>query len=242
MTTLKFAYEKYISRTSCCVVPSYYQSFDCRYLGFIKKRITFIAGRPVSGKTWFLCNAATNIAKHNHKVLFITQNITEIAKRMEKISPDLPLIYIEEKVILDSIKLRNLCRKYQPDIIFIDIYFLGNVINKKILRRFKQIAEENNTAIVMTGTLNRSIDERLDKLPRPKDFYGINEQTDVLETADSIFALYNSKLYFPDFMLPQEHRLTVIPIKAPSLQPINFELQENGKITEISFLKIPLMN
>lgn len=242
MATLKSAYEKYVSKTSCCVIPSYYQLFDCRYLGFIKKRITFIAGRPVSGKTWFLCNTAINIANHNHKVLFITRNMTEIAKRMGKISPDLPLIYVEEEVILDSVKLRNLCQKYQPDIIFIDVYFLGNVINKKILRRFKQIAEENNTAIVMIGTLNRAIDERPDKLPKPKDFCGINEQTGVLEAVDSIFALYNPKLYFPDFMLPQEHRLTIIPIKAPSLQSTNFELQENGKMAEMSFLKMPLMN
>lgn len=242
MATLKHVYEKYVNKANTCVLPSYYKAFDYRYAGFIKKRITFIAGRPLSGKSWFLCNVAINIAKHNNKVLFITQNITETAKRMATIAPELPLLNIEEEVLLTSIKLRGLCQKYQPDIVFIDIHLLGNVINKKILRRFKQIAEENNTAIVMTGTLNRAIDTRIDKMPKTKDFCGINEQTGVLETADAIFTFYNPKLYFPPFVLPERDRLIIIPIKAISLQSTNLEIKENGKIVEWEAMQEPLLN
>lgn len=242
MTTLKHVYEKYVNLVNIYVIPSYYKEFDYRYAGFVKKRITFIAGRPLSGKSWFLCNVAINIAKHNNKVLFITQNIAETSKRMVTISSELPLLNIEEEVLLTSVKLRGLCQKYKPDIVFIDVYLLGNVINRKILRRFKQIAEENNTAIVMTGTLNRAIDTRIDNIPKTKDFCGINEQTGVLETVDAIFTFYNPKLYFPPFVLPERNRLTVIPIKAMSLQLTNLEIKENGKIVEWDAMPEPLIN
>ena len=80
MATLKHVYEKYVSKANTCVLPSYYKAFDYRYAGFVKKRITFIAGRPLSGKSWFLCNVAINIAKHNNKVLFITKKSKLIHK------------------------------------------------------------------------------------------------------------------------------------------------------------------
>ena len=232
MTTLKKAYALYNLITTDQIIPSYYKDFDFRYMGLLKKRITFIAGRPLSGKTWLLCNMALNIARFGHKVLFITGNLRETTRRMFAICPNLPSLNLEEEVLLDAHKLQDLCLKHHPDVIFIDIHLLGNVINKKILRRFKQMAKMYNFALVMTGTLNRAIDTRTDNMPHTRDFCGIKEQTGVLETADNIFALYNPALYIPYFLLPKKHTLMIVPLKPTSMLHINLEFKKSGEIAD----------
>lgn len=84
----------------------------------------------------------------------------------------------------------------------------------------------------MTGTLNRTLDECLDKRPSVRDFYGINQQTSVLESADKIFTLYNVSLYLPDFLCENARKLIIYPVKAkaPILRSLALELKPHGEI------------
>lgn len=131
-----------LSQSHSSTIPSYLLDFDRKYQGFERKKIAFIVGRPCSGKTWLLCNFARCIAEHNHTVLFFTQNINEPAIRLSKLSYEIPQMRIEEMLIFNSRIFRDQCKRYKPDIVFIDVPFLGNVINKNILHRIKQIAQE----------------------------------------------------------------------------------------------------
>ncbi len=214
------------------IVPSYYSSFDDKYKGFKKKDITFIASRPCNGKTWFLCNLAVNMAIHQKKVIFYTQSIRNIAQRIESLIVNIPQIYIEEMQIFNQREFRSKCQEIIPDIVMIDVHLLGNIINKKILQRIKQIAIILNFAVIITGTLNRSIDFRPNKYPQIKDLLGINEQKGVLEIADTIFMFYNPQHYFPDFVLQMPPSLEIIPIRAYSQSSVRLEWENRGKLIE----------
>lgn len=214
------------------IIPSYYSSFDDKYKGFKKRDITFIASRPCNGKTWFLCNLAINMSIHQKKVLFYAQSIRNIAQRIESLTEDIPQIYIEEMQIFNQREFRSKCQEITPDIVMIDVHLLGNIINKKILHRIKQIAITLNFAVIMTGTLNRSIDFRPNKYPQIKDLLGINEQKDVLKIADTIFMFYNPQHYFPDFVLQNPQSLEIIPVRAYSQSPIRLEWLNTGKLIE----------
>lgn len=224
------------------IIPSCIATFDAKYGGFRKKSLTFMAARPVSGKTWFMCNCAVNMAKRQFKVLYYTDNISEAVSRINKIAPDLPDIYVEEMPIFNDDNFKKQCLQLRPQVVFVDIYLLGNVINKKILRRIKQIAVSLDFAVIVTGTLNRCIDNRLDKLPRISDLLGINQQTGVLETADFIFSLYNPALYIPSFLLSPKHQLMVCPLKMPCKMPIYLELKANGVIGDWEPEILPTLN
>ena len=214
------------------IIPSYYSSFDDKYKGFKKRDITFIVSRPCNGKTWFLCNLAINMSKHQKKVLYYTQSIRNIAQRIESLTEDILQIYIEEMQIFNQREFMSKCQEIIPDIVMIDVHLLGNIINKKILHRIKQIAITLNFAVIMTGTLNRSIDFRPNKYPQIKDLLGINEQKDVLKIADTIFMFYNPQHYFPDFVLQNPQSLEIIPVRAYSQSPIRLEWLNTGKLIE----------
>ena len=224
------------------IIPSSIAAFDAKYGGFRKKSLTFVAARPVSGKTWFMCNCAVNMAKQQFKVLYYTDNISEAVARIHKIAPDVPDMYVEEMLIFNESNFKKLCLQLKPQVVLVDVYLLGNVINKKILRKIKQLAVSLNFAVIVTGTLNRCIDNRLDKLPKISDLLGINQQTGVLETADFIFSLYNPALYIPSFLLPPKHQLVVCPLKMPCKMPIYLELKATGVIGDWEPEILPILN
>ena len=214
------------------IIPSYISAFDNKYWGFKRQSLTFVAGRPACGKTWLFCNWAVNIARHSIPVVFYTANVYDVAERMAKIDAKLPNIYLEEMLVFNACDFENRCQILKPRIVFIDVHLLGNVINKKNLRRIKCIAKLYDFAVVMSGTLSRCIDCRPYKMPKISDFFGIKEQTGVLQNADYIFTLYNPALYMPDFLLPARRQLIIHSVRMFKETSVNLELKQNGRIDD----------
>ena len=224
------------------IIPSYISAFDNKYLGFKRQSLTFVAGRPACGKTWLLCNWAVHIAKHSIPVVFFTAHLYDVAQRMAKIDAEFPDIHLEEMLVFNTDDFESRCRVLKPKIVFMDVYLLGNVVNQKILRRIKRVAKLYDFAVAMSGTLNRCIDNRSCKMPKITDFLGIKEQTGVLQNADYIFTLYNPSLYFPDFILPEERRLILRPVKMFRESYVQLFFRKDGKILAPKPELVPILN
>ena len=165
-------------------VSSGFRELDNLTAGLQKGELIIIAGRPSMGKTAFALNIG--------------------AIQQIKDAPS----YIDDAPSLTPIELRARARRIQREkglsLILIDYLQLmqvhGNKENRateisEISRNLKALARELNVPIIALSQLNRSVEQRTDKVPQMSD---LRESGAIEQDADLIAFIYREEVYDPE--------------------------------------------
>ena len=174
-------------------------------------RLVMIASRPAMGKISFLLNLVNDLGIDSRMgCLFFSLELSKDAlkRRLLSIKPSSNL-YINDSAGISIQELCSSCKNYKiisPDLkfVFVDYFqLIDSEIKHKnrrdrssyILKQLNQIAHELNVTVIVAGQLNRSVENRTDRRPRPEDLREIRD----LSSIDELLLLYRDSYYDKSF-------------------------------------------
>lgn len=198
--------------------------------GWQRGDLIYIAARPGMGKTAVSIVFAKEAAKAGNKVLFFSLEMSDIAitdravlgetevnpddwklgkvtdfdissvDKVQDDSIDIELFIIDKSAV-KATEISTICRKEQPDIVFVDYIQLmtpertlgnRNLELGEISHKLKEIAKEFKIPVIAMAQLNRDVEKRGDRKPLLSD---LRDSGELEQDADIVIMLFRQDFY-----------------------------------------------